>query len=147
MYCCPKNLYPSDPKCGCCRVYAPDADEAVWSTVVTVLRSVDLDAGDLRPRRALAQECEDGLDLVVVALGVNLDPPVFPIPDPAHHAELSGEPHGRVTKEDALDPAGYNRANRLHRRHAIRKAADRLGRDEGGDLQRGGVRGRRPPGP
>jgi hypothetical protein len=45
VYCCPKNLYPSNPKCGCRRVFAPDADEAIWTTVITVLRSVDLAAG------------------------------------------------------------------------------------------------------
>jgi hypothetical protein len=60
VYCCPKNLYPSNPKCGCRRVYAPDADEAVWSTVVTVLRSVDLEATDGDP--------EAGLDRLVARL-------------------------------------------------------------------------------
>jgi hypothetical protein len=60
VYCCPKNLYPSNPKCGCRRVYAPDADEAVWSTVVTVLRSVDLEAADGDP--------EEGLNRLVARL-------------------------------------------------------------------------------
>ena len=56
----PRTCTPPNPKCGCRRVYAPDADEAVWSTVVTVLRSVDLEAADGDP--------EEGLDRLVARL-------------------------------------------------------------------------------
>jgi hypothetical protein len=86
--------------------------------------ALDLDALDVDglhgcAARAVAQERQQRVDGVVLALGVDGDGPVVGVAHPAQHAELAGAAHGGVAEADALDAAADGGTDRVGHRCSV----------------------------
>jgi hypothetical protein len=77
-------------------------------------KPVDVDQFYACARRALAQVYEEGLKNGLVALGVDLDRPIWAITDPAENTQPAGFVRGGRAVPDALHPPGNDRAKALH---------------------------------